>query len=96
MIPKHKWKLLNVVFPKVLSCSDDNIRTHFETANQELIQINDCFLTNKLYLIVETTKYMFFHKLTDKDNIPLKLPSLQLNDNIFEKKSFLMLFLIII
>ena len=29
--------------------SDNNIRTLFETANQELSQINDWFLTNKLY-----------------------------------------------
>ena len=31
-----------------LCCSDNNIRTLFETANQELSQINDWFLANKL------------------------------------------------
>ena len=88
MIPKQKWKLLNVVIPKVLIlgplffltfvndlnnlskvldpvpfaddtslfCSDDNIRTLFESANQKLNQINDCFLANKLSLYVEKTK----------------------------------------
>ena len=65
-----------------LFCSDDNIRTLFETANQELNQINDWFLANKLSL----NPYMFFHKLTDQDNIPLKLPSLQLNGDITERK----------
>ena len=46
-------------------------------------------LANKLYLNVEKTKHMFFHKLTDQDNIPLKLPSLQLNGNIIEKENSL-------
>ena len=32
---------------------------------------------------------MFFHKPTDQDNIPLKLPSLQLNGNIIEKENSL-------
>ena len=38
-----------------LFCSDSNIRTLSETANQELSQINDWFLTNKLSLNVEKT-----------------------------------------
>ena len=33
-----------------LFCSDNNIRTLFETANQELSKINDWFLANKLSL----------------------------------------------
>ena len=32
---------------------------------------------------------MLFTKLTDQDNIPLKLPSLQLNDNIIERENYL-------
>ena len=72
-----------------LFCSDDDIMTLFETANHELNQINDWFLANKLSVNVEKTKYMFFDKLTDKDNIPLKLPSLQLNGNIIETKNYL-------
>ena len=69
-----------------LFCSDNNIRTLFETANQELIQINDLFLVNKLSLNVEKTKYMLFQKCTDQENIPLKLPLLQLNSNIIERE----------
>ena len=41
-----------------LFCSDNNIRTLFETVNQELSQINDWFLANKLFLNVEKTKYV--------------------------------------
>ena len=32
---------------------------------------------------------MVFHKLTDQENIPLKLPSSQLNGNIIEKENSL-------
>ena len=69
--------------------SDDNIKTLFETANQELNQINDWFLANKLSLNVEKTKYLLFHKLADQDYIPLKLPSLQLTGNTIERENFL-------
>ena len=69
--------------------SDNNIRTLFETANQELNQINDWFPENKLSLKVEKTKRVFFHTLTDQGNIPLKLPSLQLNGNIIERENSL-------
>ena len=47
-------------------CSDSNIRTLFETANQELSQINNWFLANKLSPNVEETKCMLFHKLKIK------------------------------
>ena len=62
-----------------LFCSDNNIRTRFETTNQELSQINDWFLANKLSLNVE--KY--------QENIPLKLPLLQLISNIIERENSL-------
>ena len=69
-----------------LFCSDNNMMALFETANQELSQINDWFLANKLSLNVEKTKYMLFHKLTDQENIPLKLPLLKLNRKIIERE----------
>ena len=72
-----------------LFCSDNNIRTLFETANKKLSQINDWFLANKLSLNVEKRKYMLFHKCIDQENIPLKLPLLQLNNNIIERENSL-------
>ena len=72
-----------------LLSSDNIIRTFFETANQEVNQINDWFLANKLSLNVEKNIYMLFHKITDQDNIPLKLSSLQLNGNIIERENSL-------
>ena len=72
-----------------LFCSNNNIRTLFETANQELSQINDWFLANKLSLNVEKTKYMLFHKCRDQKIIPLKFHLLQLNSNIIERENSL-------
>ena len=72
-----------------LYCSDSNIRTVFEIANQELGQISDWFLGNKLSLNVEKTKYTLFRKLTDQEKIPSKLPPLQLNGNIIERENYL-------
>ena len=72
------------VLDSVLFTDDTNL---FETANQELSQINDWFLANKLSLHVEKTKYMLFHKVTGQENTPLKLPSLQLNGSIIEREN---------
>ena len=81
--------LVLIVDDTNLLCSDNNIRTLFETASQGLNQTNYWFLANKLSLNVGKTKYMLFHKLTDQENIPLKLPSLQLNGNITERENSL-------
>ena len=73
----NSTKVLNPVLfaeDKNLYCSKGKIRTLFKTASQELNQINDWFPANKLSLNVEKTKYMLFHKVTDQNNIPLKLP----------------------
>ena len=72
-----------------LYCSDSDIRTVFEIANQELGQISDWFLANKLSLNVEKTKYTLFRELTDQEDIPSKLPPLQLNGNITERENSL-------
>ena len=45
-------------------CSDNNIRTLFETANQELSQINDWFLANKLSLNVGNKKHFIFQVIS--------------------------------
>ena len=77
-------------------CSHNNTRTLFETADQELSQVNDWFLANKLSLNAEKPKYILFHKPTDQENIPLKLPSLQLNRNITERENSLKLLCVIL
>ena len=57
-----------------------NIKTLFETVNNELQKISQWFISNKLSLNVKKTKYSFFHKPSKKDNIPLALPKLCINN----------------
>ena len=65
------------------------MQTYFD---QELGQISDWFLANKLSLNVEKNKIHVI-SLTyvnlDQENIPSKLPPLQLNDNIIERENSL-------
>ena len=95
---RHSTKVLDPVLfvdNANLFCSDNNIGALLETTNQELSQINDGFLANKLSLNVEKTKYKLFHKCTDQENIPLKLSLLQLNSNIIERGHSFKFFLVL-
>ena len=52
----------------------------FTVVNNELVNIKDWFTANKLSLNVQKTKYLFFHKQSKKDDIPLCLPKLIINN----------------
>ena len=60
--------------------SHKNIEELFHTANVELNKVFRWFNANKLSLNKDKTKNTFFNKARDKGNIPLKLPSLFIND----------------
>ena len=63
-----------------LFCSGKHIKTLFQTANIELEKIAIWFQANKLSLNESKTKFTLFHKSWDKDNLPLKLPILKINN----------------
>ena len=63
-----------------LFCSEKHIKTLFQTANIELEKITIWFQVNKLSLNESKTKFTLFHKSWDKDNSPLKLPILKVNN----------------
>ena len=65
--------------------SNCDIPVLFATVNSQLSKISHCFLANKLSLNVTKTKYSFFHKTSKKDDIPLKLAKLQLNNYKIER-----------
>ena len=67
--------------------SHENIKTLFNIVNNELNKLNECFKTNKLSLNVDKTKYTFFHKLNQRDTIPLKLPNLILNNSSIKREN---------
>ena len=58
-----------------------DIRYLFQIVNQELENINQWFVSSKLSLnIKKKTKYSFFHKPTQNENIPFLLPELIINN----------------
>ena len=75
------------IFEPIIFADDTNlffshkiIRELFHMANLELNQFFKWFNANKLSLNKDKTKHTFFHKAREKDNIPLMLPSLFIND----------------
>jgi len=61
----------------------------FDTFNQELKKLEDWFKANKLSLNIDKTKYSLFHKLSQADNLPLKLPNLTINHKIIKRESYI-------
>ena len=57
-----------------------NIKELFRTVNAELSHLNDWSCANKWSLNTDKTKYVLFHKAKSKDNLPLVLPDLFIND----------------
>ena len=65
--------------------SNCDIPVLFATVNSELSKINQWFLDNKHSINVTKTKYSFFHNTSKKDDIPLKLLRLQINNYNIER-----------
>ena len=60
--------------------SHNNVKELFRTMNAELSHLNDWFCANKLSLTTDKTKYVLLHKAKSKDNLPLVLPDLFINN----------------
>ena len=67
--------------------SHSNIKILFKNANDELEKNSQWFKANKLSLNEGKTKFTLFHKLCDKDNLPLQLPNLKINNNEIKRSS---------
>ena len=65
-----------------------NIIKPFATVNEELMNINDWFMANKLSLNVGKTRYSLFHKPSGVDDLPLKLPELSINNQEIKRASY--------
>ena len=53
----------------------------FKNANDELEKLSQWFKANKLSLNEGKITFTLFHKPRDKDNLPLQLPNLKINNN---------------
>ena len=79
----HASRLLNPIMfadDTNLFFNHKDIKHLFTVVNNELANIKDWFTANKLSLNVGKTKYSFFHKPSKKDDIPLRLPKLIINN----------------
>ena len=65
--------------------SHKNIRVLFKIVNEELVKIDEWFKANKLSLNLDKTQYLLFHKASKRDDLPLKLPTLLVNNKIIKR-----------
>ena len=65
--------------------SSSNINKLFDNVNEELSNVINWFFTNKLSNDTGKTKYMSYHKQTDRENINLKIPELKFNNIILKR-----------
>ena len=70
-----------------LFCKSKTVNTFFPKANMELKKLSEWFQTNKLSLNEDKTRFTLFHKLQDRDNLPLQLPVLKINNYEIKRSS---------
>ena len=70
-----------------LFCSNKEIKPLFLKTNLELGKISEWFRTNKLSLNEDKTRFTLFHRPQDRDNLPLRLPALEINDYEIKRSS---------
>ena len=61
-----------------------DIHSLFNTVNNELSNIRQWFNSNKLSLNTDKTKFTLLHKVRQRDNIPLVLPTLKINNTLIK------------
>ena len=62
-----------------------NIKQLFSKMNEELGKFNTWFNANKLSLNAKKNKFTLFHKASQSENIPLKLPTLIINNTVLKQ-----------
>ena len=63
-----------------LFCKSKTVKTLFLKANINLKKKLEWLQANKLSLNKDKTRFIFFLKLQDRDNLPLQLPVLKINN----------------
>ena len=66
--------------------SHSDINILFEKMNKELTNVSNWFNANKLSLNVKKNKFSFFHESSKNNNIPLRLPNLNINGFTIERE----------
>ena len=63
----------------------DDIHLLFNNVNNGLSNISHWFNSNKLSLNADKTKFTLFHKVKQRDNIPVVLPTLKINNSLIKQ-----------
>ena len=63
----------------------DDIHLLFNNVNNGLSNISHWFNSNKLSLNSDKTKFTLFHKVKQRDNIPVVLPTLKINNSLIKQ-----------
>ena len=70
-----------------LFLSHKDFKQLFSSMNVELEKISNWFKANKLSLNTDKTKFTLFHKPSQADNLPIKLPDLVIDSSKLEQSS---------
>ena len=79
------WKLLDPITfadDTNLFCSGKDIHSLLNSVNNKLSNISHWFNSNALSINADKTKFTSFHKVRQRDNIPLVLPTLKINNTL--------------
>ena len=71
----------------ILFCKSKSVKTLFLKANIELKKMSKWFQANKLSLNEDKNRFTLFHKVQDRDNLPLQLPVLMINNYEIKRSS---------
>ena len=89
---KNSIKLLNPImfaYDTNLFYTNKNVKVLFETVNKEVHYVNEWLIANKLSLNTRKSKYLFFHKQSARDSIPLRLTTILFNSIKIKRESFI-------
>ena len=70
-----------------LFCSNKEIKPLFLKANLKLRKISEWSRANKLSSNKDKTRFTIFHRSQDRDNLPLPLPALKIDDYEIKRSS---------
>ena len=57
--------------------------------NRELQNINEWLISNKLFLNVKKRKFSIFDKASRRDDLPIVLPKVSINNQVIKRQSYI-------
>ena len=67
----------------------EDLSVLFSTVNRELQNINEWLISNKLFLNVKKRKFSIFDKASRRDDLPIVLPKVSINNQVIKRQSYI-------